>query len=348
LRPRKGFTLIELLVVIAIIAILMALLLPAVQKVREAANKMICASNLRQIGIAAHNYHNDYSKLPPGQIGPLPHNGPWTWCAIHAGSLTLLLPYMEQDNLFKQLRDVNAGNGCPAGFGINTPLNTDPRRPASNSWFRNSINFTLAQTRLKMYLCPSDTYDPTLALGTFIAVHVYCGGPAGGACGMTGGFWSGAPANSLLGRTNYCAVAGGLGDSADAFWGQWKGMMGNRTENTLGQVTAQDGTSNTLMFGEGLGGRGTGVRDFAWGWFGWGMCPTAWGLTRGNSISPVSGWYQFTSRHAAVVQFCFGDVSTRGVRFGTTNQFFTPDWWVLQKLAGRTEGDNRDSSSILD
>jgi prepilin-type N-terminal cleavage/methylation domain-containing protein/prepilin-type processing-associated H-X9-DG protein len=124
---RPAFTLIELLVVIAIISILVGLLLPAVQKVREAAARMSCANNLHQIGLALQNYHDANRCFPPGYLASAPYSDGATDTAPGWGWGAFILPHLEEGNLFRQL---NLG------------------QPVQNS--------PAVQTVVKAYLCPSD------------------------------------------------------------------------------------------------------------------------------------------------------------------------------------------------
>jgi prepilin-type N-terminal cleavage/methylation domain-containing protein/prepilin-type processing-associated H-X9-DG protein len=98
-QRRPGFTLVELLVVIAIIAVLVGLLIPAVQKVREASSRMKCSNNLKNLGLALHEFHDTYGKFPPGQAaGPLPEAGV-TQAGVNHGWAPFILPYIEQQQL---------------------------------------------------------------------------------------------------------------------------------------------------------------------------------------------------------------------------------------------------------
>jgi prepilin-type N-terminal cleavage/methylation domain-containing protein/prepilin-type processing-associated H-X9-DG protein len=126
-RPR-GFTLIELLVVIAIIAVLIGLLLPAVQKVREAANRIRCTNNLKQLGLAMHNFHDANGGFPPGKI-EIPVGG----TVIHTWT-PYVLPYIEEDNLFRLYRFDRSWDDA-----------------ATNDMNPGGVN----QVQLKLFLCPS-------------------------------------------------------------------------------------------------------------------------------------------------------------------------------------------------
>jgi prepilin-type N-terminal cleavage/methylation domain-containing protein len=185
-RSRSGFTLIELLVVIAIIGVLVALLLPAVQKVREAANRTRCANNLKQLGLAVQNCHDTYGRLPPlaSAFGPLvgewrkyippdpPEDGYYTEATVYGSTVFAhLLPYVEQEPLYSQAVAFSANY-------VEGPENT-PTWGDAHDYFRNTV--------IPPYHCPSDPSPPNphWAVGNYGANYqVFSLG--GGADGWSG------------------------------------------------------------------------------------------------------------------------------------------------------------------
>jgi prepilin-type N-terminal cleavage/methylation domain-containing protein len=318
---RSGFTLIELLVVIAIIAILIGLLLPAVQKIREAANRTVCQNHLKQISLAAHNYESALGVLPPGVVGP-PIGTAFTFGASHVGTLAFLLPYVEQDNVYKQI----VTDTTQPGYVV---WQNDPQGVALTGWWNNPINELAARTKIKTFLCASDKADSN-TVGTFITLYQQ-------GYTFTGGYMP-LPRGDY-GRTNFLACAGALGDVTDAFWGKYRGAFTNRSSNKISTVI--DGTSNTIVFLEALGdAAGQGRRDFSYSWMGGVSMATAWGLptdpTRANE-----GWWTATAKHPGFIQVGMGDGSVRNIRrfSGSTTDWYSANWFNFQRLAGGYDGE---------
>jgi prepilin-type N-terminal cleavage/methylation domain-containing protein len=318
--PKKmGFTLIELLVVIAIIAILIGLLLPAVQKVRDAAARSQCQNNLHQIALAAHNYQSALGSLPPGFN--MDSNALWSYSGSFLGSLPYLLPYLEQQNIF---------NMIPI-----TLFNTTTTSPVP--WFYSPGAFAASAMRIKTFECPADGSRYSPSQGTFIGLNEF-GYSLIGWYFPNGSF----PSSFSFGATNYIASAGALGNvgtSGDSFYGQWVGPFFRLSSTPL--VTIKDGTSQTLMFGETFGGTNKGARDFNLAWMGAGALPTAWDL-----IEPCQ-WYSFGSNHTAVVQFAFCDGSVRMLRkIGPSTPWFSGQWYAFMAASGMNDGYVFDPSQI--
>jgi prepilin-type N-terminal cleavage/methylation domain-containing protein len=317
--PRRlGFTLVELLVVIAIIAILIGLLLPAVQKVREAAARSQCQNNLHQIALAAHNYHDTQGKLPPGFLGTFPDPGvsPQSvgYNAQFVGVLTYLLPFVEQDNVYKQMI-------------VDLPTDYFDVNKQYQGWWNYNSAVQMSFTRIKIFLCPSD--DPqTSSAATWVLLQPYRTGPTSFSVHIAG--FANSDGGSLLGRSNYMGVSGLAGRIT--YQGQtqaatpWEGIFVNRSQRTMSQVTAADGLSNTLMFGEYLADAEIGSRQYSFAWIGAGAVPTAWGLP----VAPNSGWWHFSSKHTAVVEFALGDGSVRPISRSvrTSPTFYYMSGWA--------------------
>lgn len=318
-----GFTLVELLVVIAIIGVLVGLLLPAVQAAREAARRMQCSNNLKQLGLALHNYHDTYRVFPASGYS-------WKACqqtGVYAGDIPALnasgwlaaLPFFEQGNIYSRY---NAGGAASlatsTGGGSPAPMAGDP---VLNG------NAALVAQKLDIFICPSDPNDPYL--------------PEGSA------FYSIKPGSGLRGaRTNYdfsvnCHINCNFFKNLA---GNLRNMFGENSRTTLGSVT--DGTSNTFMIGETtldvVNGDGN-----AWGYRGWVMIGVDGSCTqqngRGINIKDrgptrpqqipgqLGSWAWAGSNHPGGCHFTLGDGSVHFVAQ-------TIDFTVLTNLCRMADG----------
>ena len=326
-RQRSGFTLIELLVVIAIIAILIGLLLPAVQKVREAAARAKCQNNLKQIGLALHNHHDAIGTFPPGGM----YHGGCCTPPTYTNWAVEILPYMDQANLYKQY--------------VQTEVNV------------SAANNAVGKQRVSSYECPSDTLlgkleNPASGPGSGQQwMHVSYRAVSGKANMLTAwGAWdSFEPGNWPGGKmdSSYKSLLHATGVAYNGVPAP-TAVVGGQPVSSLGGperlTSATDGLSNTLMVGEYTSTTTTNRGTF-WAYtyasynqssvgaesrlFGtdYAKCAATPGLYADQMCKRA-----FNSQHTALANFAMGDGSVRAVNYNI-------DITVLQNAATMAGGE---------